>query len=119
MGAGAMPEDRRDWAAEMKRGSLELCLLALLGGERKYGFQLLKELKELSEGFFDLKEGTLYPALRRMEERGYLASEWVTRREGIPRKYYELTPRGREALQEATEVWERLVASCRNILGRR
>ncbi len=62
-----MPELSSEWTAELKKGSIQLCLLALLAGERKYGFQLIKELRELSAGFFDVKEGTLYPALRRLE----------------------------------------------------
>lgn len=111
-----MPEMTPEWAAELKRGSIELCLLALLQREEKYGFQILKQLRELSDGFLDLKEGTLYPALRRLEERGLLRSHWVTRDEGIPRKYYRMTDRGREALREAVETWRKLVSSLENVL---
>src|SRR5574342_51289 len=100
-----MPEVSSEWTAELKKGSIQLCLLALLSGEAKYGFQLIKELREVSAGFFDLKEGTLYPALRRLEERGFVRSEWVEREVGVPRKYYTLTDRGRAALAEATAVW--------------
>src|SRR3972149_6889509 len=72
-----MPEISPEWTAELKKGSVQLCLLALLAQEQKYGFQILKELRDLSDGFFDLKEGTLYPALRRLEERGFVQSHWV------------------------------------------
>ncbi|MFQ6128997.1 MAG: PadR family transcriptional regulator [Thermoplasmata archaeon] len=110
----------REWVSELKKGSVQLCLLALLRDERKYGFQIVKELRELSEGFFDLKEGTLYPALRRLEKKGYLLSEWVERERGIPRKYYELTEDGRKALDAAEEVWNRMKESCDSVLrGRR
>jgi len=111
-----MPELSSEWTAELKKGSIQLCLLALLAGERKYGFQLIKELRELSEGFFDVKEGTLYPALRRLEERGFVRSEWVEREAGVPRKYYTITDRGRTALAEATRVWAEMAASVDRVL---
>lgn len=113
-----MPELSGEWTAELKKGSIQLCLLALLAGERKYGFQLIKELRERSDGFFDVKEGTLYPALRRLEERGFVRSEWVERDAGVPRKYYTLTDRGRTALREATRVWGDMATSVDRILGR-
>ena len=100
-----MPEVSEEWTAELKKGSIQLCLLALLTKEPKYGFQMIKELREATEGFFDLKEGTLYPALRRLEERGFVKSEWVERETGTPRKYYTLTAKGRKALDEARTVW--------------
>src|SRR3989304_1222233 len=77
-----MPEISPEWTAELKKGSVQLCLLALLAREQKYGFQILKELRDLSDGFFDLKEGTLYPALRRLEERGFLQRHLVEPQEG-------------------------------------
>lgn len=115
-----MPEVSAEWTAELKKGSIQLCLLALLAGETKYGFQLIKELRDLSDGFFDVKEGTLYPALRRLEERGFVRSEWVERAAGVPRKYYTLTARGRGALAEATRVWGQMATGVDRILrGRR
>src|SRR5256886_17315797 len=69
-----MTEVSPEWTAELKKGSIQLCLLALLTTEEKYGFQILHELRDRSNGFFDLKEGTLYPALRSIEERGFVAS---------------------------------------------
>jgi PadR family transcriptional regulator PadR len=113
-----MPEVSSEWTAELKKGSIQLCLLALLTKEAKYGFQLIKELRELSDGFFDLKEGTLYPALRRLEEREFVRSEWVERQVGVPRKYYTLTSRGRSALAEATQVWGEMERSLDRVLRR-
>ena len=113
-----MPELSAEWTAELKKGSIQLSLLALLSGEPKYGFQLIKELRELSEGFFDLKEGTLYPALRRLEERGFVRSEWVEREAGVPRKYYTVTPRGHAALAEAKKVWRDMERSMDRVLRR-
>lgn len=114
-----MPEISPDWTAELKRGSIQLCLLALLAKEEKYGFQILHELRETSNGFFDLKEGTLYPALRRLEERGFVESHWIepaSGEGGMPRKYYRLTDRGRAGLREALAVWDEMTKGAERVL---
>jgi len=105
-----------EWVAELKRGSIQLCLLSLLSQGKKYGLQIINELREMSNGFFDLKEGTLYPALRRLEERGYLKSEWVERESGIPRRYYQLTEKGKGVLADATEVWKDMIKGTEGVL---
>ena len=101
-----------EWTRELKKGSLQVCLLALLSQGRKYGFQMIKELRETTNGYIDLKEGTLYPALHRLEKSGLLKSEWVTEGSGNPRKYYSLTPEGMKELKEAIDAWEIMVDSC-------
>lgn len=105
-----------EWSAELKRGSMQLCLLSLLNRGSRYGLQIINELRDTSDGFFDLKEGTLYPALRRLEEKGYLRSEWVERESGIPRRYYRITEKGKEVLAEATETWNKMVKSTEGVL---
>jgi len=112
-----MPEISPEWTAELKKGSIQLCLLALLAKEEKYGFQILHELKDRSNGFFDLKEGTLYPALRRLEERGFVSSRWQEPKSGMPRKYYRLTDRGRVALREALAIWDTMTRGAERVLG--
>ncbi len=111
-----MAEISPEWTAELKKGSVQLLLLAMLKDTPKYGFQIIRELGQLTDGFFDLKEGTLYPALRRLESKGYLEGKWHTDEEGGPRKYYQITQLGRKALKEASGVWERLVWSCQQVL---
>src|SRR3989304_547019 len=100
-----MPEISPEWTAELKKGSVQLCLLALLAREQKYGFQILKELRALSDGFFDLKEGTLSPALRRLEERGFdHNTQFAPEAARIARNYPTITEKGNRALAEALEV---------------
>lgn len=111
-----MPEISQEWTAELKKGSVQLCLLAVLAKEEKYGLQIVKELRELSNGFFDLKEGTLYPALHRLQKRGFVESRWIERESGMPRKYYKLTERGRTALREAKDVWQRMSEGTSRVL---
>lgn len=111
-----MAEIAPEWTTELKKGSVQLLLLALLRKTPKYGFQIIRELREATDGFFDLKEGTLYPALRKLEAKGYLEGTWQTEEEGAPRRYYQITESGQKALKEATRVWERLTWSCQQVL---
>lgn len=111
-----MPEISQEWIAELKKGSVQLMLLALLVKKEKYGLEITRELKELTGGVFDLKEGTLYPALRRLEQRGFVESRWLERESGVPRKYYKLTEKGLAAFREASTVWEGISSSCRRVL---
>src|SRR2546428_11681249 len=104
--ASPMAEVSPEWTAELKKGSIQLCLLALLAKGEKYGFQILRELRDKSNGFFDLKEGTLYPALRRLEERGVVQSRGEGAGSGLPRKYYRLTVRWRTVLRVELAIWE-------------
>lgn len=105
-----------EWSRELKKGSIQICIMSLLSKKQKYGFQIIKELREKSMGYFDLKEGTLYPALHRLEKKGFLKSEWVTERSKIPRKYYQLTEEGRAVLKEARREWKEMVRSCKEVL---
>lgn len=105
-----------EWTSELKKGIIPLCILAALSHERKYGFQIIKELRELSEGYLDLKEGTLYPALHRLEQKGYVKSDWVIQEQGIPRKYYSITEEGRKALQQLLAEWAKVIKSVERVV---
>ena len=83
---------------DMRRGSTTVLVLSLLTERPMYGYQISKELSTRSDGVFDFKEGTLYPALHRMEKDGLLSSYWEVVEEGPSRKYYTITDRGRDAL---------------------
>lgn len=97
---------RDKYESQMKKGVLDMLVLKLLEEKDKYGYQIIRELKEQSGERFLLKEGTLYPILYRLEEDGYVESRWgeaVGR--GVPRKYYAITEEGRRALQEIYALW--------------
>jgi DNA-binding PadR family transcriptional regulator len=97
---------------ELKRGIFQIAVLRLLLDPR-YGYQIGRVLAEHG---LAVEEGTLYPLLRRMEEQGLLESWWVTE-QARPRKYYRTTSEGRATLQVLLEVWERVDAALRRILG--
>lgn len=94
---------------QMKKGVLDMLVLKLLEEEPKYGYQLITEMKEKSDGTFFLKEGTLYPILYRLEDEGFVESQW-SEPEGkqVARKYYVITEQGRSALEQIYAVWEQI-----------
>jgi DNA-binding PadR family transcriptional regulator len=90
---------------DMRKGSTTVLILSVLVEKPMYGYQLSKELTARSGGFFEFKEGTLYPALHRMEKEGLLTSYWQVVQEGPSRKYYALTDQGRDALAHRSRDW--------------
>lgn len=92
---------------QMKKGVLEMLVLKQLEKDEKYGYQLISQLREKSQGMFALKEGTLYPILYRLEDDGLVVSRWSEPkgREGS-RKYYAITKEGKEGLKELKVLWE-------------
>lgn len=92
-------------ARQLKRGTLEMILLQLLSERPKYGYELVSQLTERSAGEFELKEGTLYPVLYRLEDQALIEPEWSQPERGVPRKYYRLTPAGSSRLEELRDQW--------------
>ncbi len=92
-------------AFDRQRGSAEILVLALLRERTMYGYEIIRELSERSEGFFAMEEGHLYPILHRLERRGWAATEWHEV-EGRRRRYYALTQDGLKALNASRSDWE-------------
>jgi PadR family transcriptional regulator, regulatory protein PadR len=90
---------------QMRRGTLEYCVMALLRSRERYGFDLVRALSET--GGMVTSEGTIYPLLSRLRRDGLVATTWRESRAGPPRRYYRLTPRGRGALEEFVREWGR------------
>ena len=80
-------------------------MLKLLQGEKKYGYELLVEMSQKSSGFFKVKEGTLYPILYKLEEDGFVVSEWQIPHDKMrAKKYYSITQKGKEELKELIQI---------------
>jgi PadR family transcriptional regulator, regulatory protein PadR len=92
--------------AQMRKGVLEYCILLVLDGEPLYASNIIQELKEAK---MIVVEGTLYPLLTRLKNAGLLAYRWEESTQGPPRKYYELTDKGRKFLGELEGSWAELV----------
>ncbi len=103
--------------ADQRRGSIQVLILGLLQQEPMYGYQLCKELERRSQGYFAFKEGTLYPALHRMEKQGLIRGYWQVVEEGPSRKYYTLTDDGKAQLSRAQKDWATFAERLLTVLG--
>jgi PadR family transcriptional regulator, regulatory protein PadR len=83
-----------NWQAQMRKGWLEVAILAILWGDRMYGLEIIRRLEERSD--LVVAEGTVYPVLTRLRAEGLIESEWEESDSGHPRKYYSLTATGRK-----------------------
>ena len=102
-----MREVSSDYLPDLLRGNTEALLLFLVNElGHTYGYQLIKEAGRRSQGFFHFKEGTVYPALRKLENEGLLQGEWQEAPTGQERRYYRITEKGREALQRKMAMWQ-------------
>jgi len=96
---------------EVLQGTLDLMVLRTLETMGpQHGFGLAKRILQISEGILDLNQGTLYPALLRLEQRGWIKSKWGISDNNRQAKFYELTLRGRRQIAEETENWELTVS---------
>jgi PadR family transcriptional regulator PadR len=91
-----------NWSAQLRKGSLELAILASLWNRSLYGLEVLRALEA---GGLPVAEGTLYPILNRLRLDGLLDAEWRNMEAGRPRKYYVLTPAGRQRTAEMSAAW--------------
>ena len=101
---------------ELLKGSISLLLLNLLTRGEMYGYEILQAATVRSANAFELKEGTLYPALHQLEKRGLVKAEWRTGENGRERKYYALTGKGRKAAQHYEEQWQHLTGAVNAVL---
>ncbi len=102
---------------ELWRGALEPVVLELIAGGATYGYEIAKAVQDASDGDLLAFEGTLYPALHRMERRGYLRSQWKTSPEGRKRKHYFLTALGQRHLDVLRSEWTAFSRIVNRILG--
>ena len=98
--------------AQMRKGILEYCILSILSRGDSYAPQIIAELKDAD---MIVVEGTLYPLLARQKNQGLLSYRWEESPQGPPRKYYMITDRGCEVLDELDGVWEEMVTQIRAI----
>lgn len=102
---------------QLRKGILELAILRCLHQESHYGYSIIKAISEGSE--IKLTEGTIYPILGRLAKDDMVKSEWVESKQGPPRKYYSLTPKGKEVYDILIGEFERLKDMVKNVGGKR
>lgn len=98
-------------------GSSMLLLLSLLNEKDMYGYEIIKELELRSDKTFELKEGTLYPVLHKLENKGYVKSYIEKGDTGRKRKYYQITRNGKKQLVEERKNWEAFSLSVNKVIG--
>ncbi len=102
------------WLVQLRKGTLELCMLALLANRERYGYELAQALAD-SAGLA-VGEGTIYPLLSRLQRERLVMAEWRESPAGPPRKYYRLTPMGQAVLANKMQAWEEFSRSVSEIL---
>jgi PadR family transcriptional regulator PadR len=100
---------------ELKKGSAELVILALLETRARHGYEISQVIEQRSEGAVRFKVASLYPLLYRLERRGWITGQWVEKEGQRRRRYYRLTRDGRRVLSEQRKGWQRFVAAINRI----
>jgi len=104
------------WEVQLRKGCLELAILASLVDGKRYGLEILRRLE--SDSDLVVSEGTVYPLLSRLKNLGLVESEWVESEAGHPRKYYRLTGEGLRRTQQMAAMWRRFSTSMSRLLAR-
>ena len=95
-----------NYGRELLKGNTDSLLLYLINCQPTYGYQIIKALEERSNGYFQFKEGTLYPALHRLEKGKLIKGKWQLLTNGQQRRYYYITKRGQQALAKRLAAWQ-------------
>jgi transcriptional regulator len=104
-------------SSDVLRGTLDLLILKTLSLAPIHGWGIHQRIRQISRGVLDVNQGSLYPALQRLEHRGWIESDWQTTEHNRRAKFYRLTDAGERALAEETESWRRYVGAVDWILG--
>lgn len=108
-------ESSDKWEVQLRKGTLELAILAALWTGKLYGLEILRRLESASD--LVISEGTVYPLLTRLKALGLLTSQWVESDAGHPRKYYELTAEGRRRAIQMTALWIRFANTMNRVIA--
>ena len=108
-----MPKPRSD----LLQGTLDLLILKTLELQPMHGWGISQRIQQTSEDVLQVNQGSLYPALHRLEDQGWISADWKTSENNRQAKYYQLTSRGRRQLAEEKENWIRLSAAVARIVG--
>jgi PadR family transcriptional regulator PadR len=109
----------RDPSLNLLKGTFDVLILRTLSWEPRHGYAISRWIREQSGEVFRVEEGALYPALRRLEERGLIEGEWSLTETGREAKFYSLTPEGRASLRRELRDWARYVEAMTRVLQAR
>ena len=103
-------------AADLLRGSTDAIILRFLMEQDSYGYQINKDIEQLSDGQYQLSEATLYTAFRRLEKDGLITSYWGNENSGARRRYYRITQKGRETYLASVKEWDEAIDLIRKLI---
>lgn len=106
-----------DIRLDLPQGTLDLLILRTLALAPQHGWAISERIHQISSKVLQVQQGSLYPALHRLERRGWIKSRWGASENNRRARYYELTARGRKQLEAEKTAWERLTAAVAQILG--
>ena len=101
---------------DLLQGTLDLLIMRVVALEPMHGWGIAQRIQQMSQEVLQVQQGSLYPALHRLEQRGWIAAEWGVSENNRRAKYYSLTKAGQEQLEEEVSSWERLSAAVALIL---
>jgi transcriptional regulator len=105
-----------DERLELPQGTLDLLILKTLALKPQHGWAISERLHQISSATLQIRQGSLYPALHRLERRGWIKARWAQSENNRRAKYYELTRKGRSQLEAQTDAWRRLTAAIGQVL---
>ena len=117
--AKTMPQKKKNADAEMLQGTLDMLILKTLVMGPAHGHTIAHVIEHTSEDFLQVEQGSLYPALHRLEDRGWLSSSWGTSENNRKAKFYELTPAGKKQLTVETNRWRQIARAIELVMGER
>ena len=106
-----------DTKSEFLKGTLDMLILKVVALGPIHGYAISQRIQQISKDVFQVQQGSLYPALHRLEDRGWLASEWRNTETGREAKFYTLTRKGRRQLEAEVRNWEQITGAVGLILG--
>jgi len=107
-----MPQEKSDFL----KGTLDMLVLKVVALGPSHGYAIAQRLQQISKDFFEVHQGSLYPALHRLEDKGWLQAEWKESETGRDAKFYSLTKKGRKQLEAEVQNWERMAGAVALIL---
>jgi len=105
-----------DQAIELPQGTLDLLILKTLALEARHGWAISERLQQISSDVLRVRQGSLYPALHRLERRGWITAHWGTSENNRRAKFYQLTSSGRKQLKAEESAWRKLAAAIGQVL---
>jgi transcriptional regulator len=106
----------RQQIPDLLPGTVDLLILRTLQSEALHGWAISERIQQISEDVLQINQGSLYPALHRLEHRGWIEAEWAVSDLGRRAKYYRLTAKGRKQLQVESDEWDRMAAAIGRVM---